>query len=276
MKPQQMDSWNGWWLIHRFDRYFDADDPLPDFDPHTKKGTGNWAHQLDTPPWVRVLFALARAAGGETQTGYVYTLGNTNKTIGFLHLNLPQVAYLPALYGRLFGKQGGLDRRAVEALWETEFGFQRACEQGHLGTAALEPKDLRKYMPRRRQPGKLPKQPKKDKDHVAFHIYQTWIIAMLSNNEKLLQLAQDAAEALHHHATGGGGTTTKAKQAVEKDTLAAGARRAFIDGLTALVEKDCTHAQRFDRLVEEIVRMPSSDFPLLLTLIRFKYALLNC
>lgn len=273
-KPQQIDSWNGWWLMHRLHPDFDTEDPLVDFMPGIKAATLGWTHQLETPPWGQVMFALARVAGGKPLTAYVYTFGNTNKTIGFIRLDLPQVSSLPALYERLFGFSGGLNRSAIEIMWDTEMGFTRACEQGYIGTQAMEPRALRKYMPDHRSPGILPKPPKGEADAITFRIYQTWIIAML-NNEQLLALAGDAARALSEHAGSAKRALATQKRAVE-NVLSASTRTAFVEGLTSILEEDCTHASLFDTLVTQVVKMPSSDFPLLMTLLRFKYALANC
>ena len=270
LKPQQIDTWNGWWLMHCFDPYFNPDDALADFQPDTKTGAGKWASQLNTPPWGRVLFALAHSIADVPLTSYVYSLGNTNATIGFIRLDLPQVAYLPQLYERLFGFPGGLNRSAIEKLWETEFGFRRACEQGFIGARALEPKALRKYMPDPRNPGRLPKKPKKESDEITFRIYQTWIIAML-NNEDLLAQAQRAAEALHDFSK----QAKRGKQThktMVNEVLSAGGRRAFVEHLIPIVEEDGTHKELFNELVHSVVKMPAGNVPLFLALLRFKYA----
>src|SRR5690606_2094102 len=174
------------------------DDPLRDFpngeqDEPGKNNKGQ--HAFGTPPWIKVIFALARENAADAQISYVYSFGQTNTTIGFICLDLPEVSRLPDLYQRLFGKHDQRDRGNLEAMYETQFGFATACQQGAIGLRAIEPKNLRKCMPVRRDPGALPKTPKKESDDITFKIYQTWIIAML-NNDDLLRQAQQAAEAL--------------------------------------------------------------------------------
>jgi hypothetical protein len=272
-QPSQMDSWNGWWLIHRFSDTYDEDDPTAGFLPSTKKGTGAYRLKLDTPPWSRVLFALAFGTQGARQIAYVYSLGNTNKTLGFLQIDLPEVYGLPALYRHLFAAQDALTAEEIATLWETEFGFERACQQGVLGTRSLEPKHLRKYMPTRRDAGTLPNAPHNESDHVTFRIYQTWIIAMLSNNEELLAFAEESANALHEAARPSGSKTTNQRQVDE--VLKAGSRKPFVEAITAVVERDGTHAKALNRLVHAVMTMPATDVPLFLSLLRFKYAYLN-
>ena len=278
LKPYQIDSWNGWWLIHRAHKDFQRSDPLRDFpltaseEPVLKNGVAAFG----TPPWVRVLFALAGLEDLRQQTAYVYSFGQTNTTIGFVQLDLPKVRSVSRLYERLFGERPEfVGRRQFERLYETAFGFRRACEMGRIGVRAIEPNKLRDFMPVRGSQNKLPKAPsgkEQAEQEVTFATYQTWIIAML-NNEQLLAFADEAAEALHEYAGAGERGKTPNQRAVEEGVLNAGHRRAFIDGLTEILNKDGTHAAAFNRLVEEVVKMPASDFPMLLTLIKFKYAL---
>jgi len=278
LKPYQIDSWNGWWLIHRFSKTFKTSDPLRDFpsgypeEPPIKNGVAAFS----TPPWIRLLFALALRDDTRQQTIYVYSFGQTNTTIGFVQLDLPEVRSLPPLYERLFGKTPAfVERGQFVRLYEPAYGFRRACEMGNIGLRALEPGKLRDFMPVRGSKNQLPTPPSgknQQEQAVTFAIYQTWIIAML-NNEDLLAFADETAEALYAYAGAAGRGKTTHLRAVEEGVLKATHRRAFIDGLTEILEKDGAHAETFDRLVTEVVKMPASDFPLLLTLIRFKYAL---
>ena len=280
LKPYQIDSWNGWWLIHRFDEDFASSDPLRDFPLHSpdEPVLKNGVAAFSTPPWARVLFALAGLEGARQQTAYVYSFGQTNTTVGFVQLDLPKVRSVSRLYERLFGRRPEfVGRRQFERLYETAFGFRRACEMGRIGVRAIEPNKLRDFMPVRGSKNKLPKAPSgktQAEQEVTFATYQTWIIAML-NNEQLLAFADEAAEALHEYAGAGKRGKTINPRAVTEGVLGASHRRAFIEGLTEILNKDGTHAAAFNRLVEEVVKMPTSDFPLLLTLIKFKYALRN-
>ncbi len=272
LKPYQIDSWNGWWLIHRFDEMFDPGDPLRDLPelPEEKNGKA----EFRTPPWVRVLFALAGRSQSKPQIAYVYSFGQSNTTVGFVRIDLPAIRGLPDLYERLFGKTPAfVGRRQFIGMYETAFGIRRACELGSIGLRAIEPNKLRDFMPLRGSKNALPSTPsgkKREEQEVSFAIYKTWIIAML-NNEELLKIADEAATALRNLASPGKRAKTTNARSVE-EALKATHRRAFIEGLTAILERDETYADVFVRLVRETVLMPVSDFPLLLTLIRFMYA----
>jgi hypothetical protein len=222
-----------------------------------------------------VIFALAGLEVAPQQTAYVYAFGQTNTTLGFVQLELPEARRLTQFYERLFGRRPEfVNREKFIQMYEPAYGFQGACEKGSIGLRALEPRQLRDFMPVRRSKNLLPQPPSGKNQHeqeVTFAIYQTWIIAML-NNEDLLAFADEMAGALHAYATSDSRGKMTSLRTVE-GVLESTHRRAFIDGLTDILKKDSTHAETFDRLVTEVVKMPSNDFPLLLTLIRFKYAL---
>lgn len=274
MPGNQIETWNGQWLRHRFSQHYDARRPLRDWKPDVKPGP-----RLNTADWVRVVFALARALDGAERPAlaYVYSFGQTNKTIGFVQLDLPSVSNLYDLYVRLFGMptaMDGLDPRAVfEQFYATEFSVYRACQEGTIGVRALEPKALRQYMPG--GDTRLPKPPTSDAAEkvVPYRIYQTWIVAMLHSNEKLLDLAQRTADALVAYTHSDDRAKATGQRTVENEVLKASRLRDFVDKLTKVVDgSSAEDAALFDGLVQEMMRMSGSDVPLLLTLIRFKYA----
>ncbi len=94
--------------------------------------------------WSRLFFNLSHTLGDRTLTGYVFSLGQTNKTIGFLPFYFHQARNLIYHYRQLFGENAAIkDSRA----YETMFGihFSRACELGAIGLQALQPGDLKTY-----------------------------------------------------------------------------------------------------------------------------------
>lgn len=260
--PHQTETWNGWWLTHRFSDLYNEKRPLLTFDPAMGKKGGD--PKLNTQDWIKVIFALA-GLRDEPITAYVYSFGQENSTIGFIQLALPEMASYRDLYEQLFGG-GDLNTQEALRLYDTEYGFRQACERGRIGLRAIEPKDLRKYF----SSGKKLNATKSEKKQTLYNHYQTWIIAMLSNNEDLLNFAQETAEALRTFAASGEGSTTGRGRKAEA-ALKASNRIAFIDALTAILEEDSSRAQQFDQLVDEVCKMPASDFPLLQTLIKFKY-----
>lgn len=272
LKPYQIETWNGWWLQVATHRSFDPAYPfavLGRVAPDEPKKNSKGQHAFSTSPWIKVLFALERIEAATAQMAYVYSFGQTNTTVGFIRLDLPQLNRLSHLYELLFGKHHRGDRKGLIDLYETEFGFKTACEQGVIGLRAVEPKKLRQYMPTRRGAGKQPKLPKKETHEITFNIYRTWIIAML-NNDDLLKLTDETAKALYEVAGQGQRGKTTHKRIVEQ-VFEARNKKTFIEHLTAVLEADNSHKEIFHNVVQQAVKMPATDVPLFITLLRFQY-----
>lgn len=273
LKPMQINTWNGQWLAYRFGRNYS---PGVSIDLSVKENKTSGMYELTTQSWVQILFALA-AHYRETQTeelvAYVYNLGQTNSTFGFVRLNLPEVRRPVHLYQILFPTPEGQQPKDFEALYETQFSFIKACEMGDVGLRSIQPEKLQEFMPSRYDSGKIPAKPKSNDDGITFQIYQTWIIAML-NNKDLLDEAEQVAKALHafrEKATRG----KKTHDTLVKNVLSAGSRKKFIDELTSIVEEEGEEKELLNNLVANIVTMPLRNVPLFLSLLRFKYAYLS-
>ncbi len=267
----QIESWNGWWISHRLGRSLDERRPFRNFeatDKLKKKGSG---FRLDTQDWVKVLFALARRFGSRTLTVYVFTFGNTNQTVGFRQVYLDEVNRFVDLYIHLFGEADGIDDPSkLAALYQTEFGFRTACMMGTIGLRAIQPNKLRDFIPKRATLVKKPKPPIKDHQRLTFHLYLTWIIAML-NNKDLKSLAEECARILRKHAESGTKARTSRQREAEQ-VLKATSKRTFISALIEILpEKPEKDRNSLNNLVDAVLAIPASDVPLLLTLIRFKY-----
>ena len=56
------------------------------------------------------------------------------------------------------------------------------------------------------------------------------------------------------------------------DLLESGQRRQLIERMAAFVEASPEQAELFDEIGDTIVRMPATDFPLFMALLKLKYA----
>ncbi len=257
----KVDTWNGVWLEHRFDEYFNPALPKANFQPVGSDGT------MERPDWTDIVFALAAQFPQETLTGYMYSFGQMNKTVGFVRLALPEVGRFKQ---HLFGNLPPEQRERVKALYKTQYGVSAAVERfSVLGLQALEPKDLRKFMRENNAAFTLKND---DKSQLTYKIYIAWISAML-NNQQLLELAQEAAQMLHTYTTGSkGGKTDRGNRVNE--LLDSTNRKRCIDALTEIVNDDVSVAPVCDKLVHALMTdIPLDNAPLFVTLIRFKYAL---
>src|SRR5690606_127708 len=144
LKDKQIETWNGHWLHHVFGKYYDPGnkDAGLRFEPQIVLGK----LAIPTIDWVQVIFALSRKYSNEVLTAYAYKLFQTNTTLRFITLYLPQVNRLIKLKEQLFVLPAdGRNQREFEQLYSTFFNFKNACKFGMIGLQTLEPDKLREY-----------------------------------------------------------------------------------------------------------------------------------
>ena len=274
MRGNQIDTWNGQWLAHVLHKDFLKEHPLLDFNgvETTKDGT----MELKTQSWLKVLFGIAYQFPEITLTGYIFSLGQTNRTVGFIPFILPQINKPIHLYKKLFGENEYLkNSKQIESLYGSELSFVKCCEMGSIGIKALEPKGLRSYIfPTKDGDVKYPNYKKTDDiQKISFNTYITWILAMLKN-DSLWDKAETYAQALVEF-EGGAKSAKKDRVNDVVKIMSAPHRKAFIDALTTLVEKSDTQPTIFLELAEQVDKMPADNFSYFLTLVRFRYAYLK-
>lgn len=275
VKDKQIETWNGHWLSHAFSRKYNPEDPWESFRPETNEVQGKVA--IPTQLWSGVLFALTLKYPKQEITAYCYNLSQTNTTLGFINLQLPKVRKMHQLRNEIFIRTSEtvIEEEQINQL-KPHFHFKEACKMGVIGLKALEPKDLRKYMPK----GTFTYAGGKDfkfNDQESFHIYQLykiWIIAML-NKKELLELAAKVAQALleyekpNKNKEENRGKTTASHLTTE--IRESRNLKDFIGQLTTLLEKMPEKSSDFKAVVEETLALPIDSFPLFITLVRFEY-----
>lgn len=265
LKGNQIDTWNGRWLTHAFDEYFDPNEPTANFHFDRDLVTKDGSSSISTQRWIDVLFALTQRYPNRLMA-YVYSLAQTNRTIGFVPLELQQVDDLYQWAQRLFQLSPVVrDWTSLRKLYETQYSFARACEQGSIGLAAIEPAKLREYMPGKDRTPSL----KTEADRIQLDIYQLWIIAMLSN-----QALDDAATSLANALLDFVNSDTRGKttyaQAI-KALWTASNRRMFVAALNQMMGKGAASYDVFDAVVTKSHSIPADQFPFFITLVHFRY-----
>ncbi len=268
LKANQIDTWNGVWLVHAFGEDYNPRHPIANFHLDNfidiKDGVGG----IRTQSWVNILFALAEKYQRRLMA-YAYCLSKQNKTIGFVPLELGAVEDMYQLSQRLFQLSPAIrDWQLVTSLYETHYGFARACQLGSIGLAAIEPAKLQDYLPGNDKKINL----KTDAERLQFDIYQLWILAML-NNQELYNAADQLAGALQQYS----GTAKQGKMNLDRqvEKVFVKHRPAFIERLTEILEEAKSAASDYTALFDEAVRqvmlMPVDNFPLFIILVRFRY-----
>lgn len=266
LKGNQINTWNGQWLSHYYDpREYNADMPLAGYNPFNVNKDG--IISIDTQTWTKILIGISKKYRNAQILGYIYSIGQTNTTIGFIPFDLTQIRRPIHLYEKIFGMSNG---RNAESLWGTAIGFKTACTYGAIGIKAMEPKGLRDYIySKGDKVPKQPKTPKNEDEQINFNVYKIWILAML-NNDELWEKSQELAELLNEASSDKDKSiSTKRKNLVET-MLNATNKKQFI-AAAAEVVSFIGKIDEFKGIVKEIHGMPTDNVPYFLTLLRFQY-----
>ena len=266
LKGNQINTWNGQWLSHYYDtREYAADMPLAGYNPFNVNKDG--IISIDTQTWTKILIGISQKYRNAQILGYIYSIGQTNTTIGFIPFNLNQIRRPIHLYEKIFGMSNG---RNAESLWGTAIGFKTACTYGAIGIKAMEPKGLRDYVySKGDKVPKQPKAPKNEDEQINFNVYKIWILAML-NNDELWEKSQELAELLNEASSDKDKSiSTKRKNLVET-MLNATNKKQFIAAAGEIVSF-IGKIDEFKGIVKEIHGMPTDNVPYFLTLLRFQY-----
>ncbi|WP_338875000.1 hypothetical protein WBJ53_05220 [Spirosoma sp. SC4-14] len=272
LKPHQINTWNGWWITNAFREDFEPTDDPFSHQPDVKIDKASGVASLETQKWVGVIFALAHKIP-RPLTSYVYSLSQMNTTVGFIQIQLRDIVeVLRELHRQLFLLREGLSYEKVASLYETEMGFQKACELGAIGVQAIEPESLREYMPGVRGSGKPFKTPKNREDSlwITYKIYETWIDAML-NNRKLLELSEKVAAILIHVSD----PTQRGKKGgsnLVNELTNSTNRNQLIERFARLIDKIPDQHPMLNEIASMIAVMPLTDIPLFIALLKLKYA----
>lgn len=270
LAPNQIDTWNGQWLAHAYNkRYFNKSNPFSNFDPFAQPKNGEL--RIDTQTWVKVVFGLSQVFPDSTLLAYVFSLGQTNKTVGFIPIVLPKVRKVIHLYKKLFGESQYLkDASTIEEVFGKKNSLYRACERGAIGIRALEPNELRDLM--WKSDRKINYKPDDELQVVSFQTYITWILAML-NNEQLLELSQEIVQIfLAYEGTSERGKTTKTR-AIE-NLMKSKSADSFLQELLGVAEEaTAKEGVKLLELIEQVNKLKNDDFKRFLILLKLQYTI---
>jgi len=291
LRGNQINTWNGQWLAFSF-----GEDYRENFDFSFLEQVGIFKSdkdkiEVDTINWSRLFFSISQQFPDESITGYVYSLGQTNKTIGFIPFHFKSGSELKRVYRKLFDNEL---QKVDTKTFETLFGIhiKRACELGTIGLQALRPEGLKKYFA---DPANLKLTPpnikaktgeseeeyeerkgkllEKDREKIIqYQVYKTWLVAMLTKNkEEITDYTQSIAEALHRYRNAA--TKMDRKNLIEKDLFPSKSKKGFLEALTQIIkEADASDLAAFKALRDEIHLMTNEEYGYFVTLLKFDYA----
>ena len=276
LKARQIETWNGQFIYSTFLNSYES--PY-DFNPPIG-GDEEESGVLSIPtiPWIKLIFALSKVFPKISFIGNAYVLSKINSSYGFVKVFLPEIRKIYELRDEIFLNQSDtiLSDEEINSL-SSFYNFKEACKLGTIGLKSIEPAKLREYMPKGSVLYAQGKEYKfsNEESYTNYKLFKIWIIAMLNKTE-LLNLASDVAKALSEFELpkpddrGKKVLSTLSQEVRESSNL-----RLFIDKLTEVLNHAPANADVFKNVVEEVLKMPSDNFPLFVTLIRFEYAYLK-
>ena len=292
LAPNKINSWNGQWLNYAYSKkYRENFDFASLTNQQVFKQEKSGTIVIETIKWSKLFFNISRQFSDQILIGYIYSLGQTNKTLGFFPFHFKQAQTIKDFYKLLFGENNAIRDSAVyEDIYGTH--IKRACELGVMGLHALQPKGLKQYFAEGKKPDfkktkitqkrgedenayKISEEKASLKDKgkvILFRTYKTWLVAMITKNkEEMIDYTKDIASALHSYRAND--TKTVAKNLVEKELLVAKSKKKFIDALVEIVKNiQKEHLEVFKELKNRVHLMTSEDFGYFVVLLRFDYA----
>lgn len=268
LAPNQIDTWNGQWLAHALNkRHFNKKNPLSNFEPFVALKGGEI--RIDTQKWPKVIFGLAQHFPNKKILSYVFSLGQMNKTVGFIPILLSNVSRLISLYKELFGENEFLkNARMFEDIFSNKNSLYRACERGAIGIKALEPKAIKDLM--WNSDKKLNYKSNDNVHIVSFQTYITWILAML-NNKELYELSKEIVNVfLNFEGTAERGKSTKSR-AIE-NLMKSKSAVGFLQELLDVVDKATSEeALKLQELIVHVNDLSNDNFKRFLILLKLQY-----
>lgn len=264
MRGNQVNTWNAQWLAY----YYNKDEFRERFDfirllDQKIFETSTDKIEVNTIPWSRLFFRIGQRFPDQTFMGYVYSHGQTNKTVGFIPFHFRSGNRLVEVYHELFAPENRIEKKDFEDLFGLH--IKRACELGSVGLQALRPEKLKKYFTNNRPAFK------KTEEIPLYHVFKTWLVTMLSKNkEELLKHTSTIAAKLIRYRKEG--SKTDRKNLIEEKLLGTRQQKVFLEELTNLI-KDVVDDDRgfFKDLRNDVYLMTPEEYGYFVALLKFDY-----
>lgn len=290
LRGNQINTWNGQWLNFAFSMDYEENPDFGYLSNYDIFFQDEKLIQVNTIFWAKFYFNLSEKLSDEMVMAYIYSLGQTNKTMGFIPFRFHHGRSIISIYKVLFGENDAL---AQKEDYERMFGIhiKRACELGAIGLQALEPKGLREYFDKAKMPdfSTITVTVKRDETHeafeerkqktnkinyekiISFRTYKTWLLAMITKNKQEdLHYSEEVAIALKKYRD----DAKKRDRAnlIENELLQAKTKKQFLDGLANLIKDvDTNLLETFKTLRDKVHIMTAEDFGYFVVVLKFDY-----
>lgn len=301
IRGNQIEAWNAQWLNFSFDKKIYREDYDFAYLHNMESFTVNEnVIEVKTINWNKLFFSISSFVDKSSILVYVYSLGQTNTTIGFIPFHFESGLRIKSFYKKLFGENEALHQAKD---YENLFGLElkKACSYGIIGLHALEPKKLRdkygnfttlnltkpKVNPKRGETEEAFEKRKskaiqKDYDNIiTYRTYKTWLLAMITKNkEESLEYTNEVAKALLAYREKA--EKNDRKNLIQSELLVTTSKKKFINALVQIIEgvkKDINTNKATDNdlkiyktLRDRVHMMSAEDFGYFVVLLKFDYA----
>jgi len=292
LRGNQIVTWNGQWIGFKFDKRFISDfnfNTLISINAIEKNET---VIEVKTIDWSKLFFSLSNKFPNENIVAYIFALGQTNKTIGFIPFQLKSGRKLHQVYQTLFPEDFLVNATDFEALFGKH--IKRACELGNIGLQALEPQNLSKYFAdpsnlnlikpdlskkSNEGEGDFEKRKmdllKKDRENIiTFQTYKTWLTAMISKNKtEVSDYTREIAASLVQYREGA--RKMDRKNLLEKKLFATKRKTEFMEALIEIISDESVEMEIVEKikdLRDRVHLLSQEDFVYFILLLKFDYA----
>lgn len=259
-------TWNGQWIEFYYNKRFRKDFDFNDFVNRgaIKKDDAKATIEIQTIEWSKLFFSLSNKFPSVSKTAYVFAIGQTNKTVGFIPFQFKKGRLLHQIYQQLFGEE---NYKTNVSDFENLFGkhIKRACELGNIGLQALEPKNIAKNFQKDTSKIKL--------DQITFQTYKTWLIAMISKNKtEISEYTRDIATSLVNYRKGG--RKNDRKNLLEKEFFKT-SKKEFLKAIDKIVSDDTVEMEIVEKMnsLRNYIHFTNKDeFSYFILLLKFDYS----
>lgn len=265
LSGNKINSWNGQWLSYSLGKDF-----RPDFDFTTLSNIGFFKLDkkdgvvINLSKWTEVFFSLSYSLPNKTLNSCICSLGDVNKTIGFIPIYLKSGKKIREVFKHLFHSEKAFENKEFQSLFGKR--FKEACEFGNIGLQALRPDDLKDYMYREKNISF-----KTEEDTINYQAYKTWLVAMLSKNkEEVLQYTEEIAQMLVSYSNEG--TKTGRRNFIKDKLLLSTSKFQFLNHLSDLIgEMNDVKKEKIRVLRNDVYLMNDEECKYLITLLKFDF-----
>lgn len=270
LRGNQINSWNGQWLTYKFGKNYSTDINFLDLEQERIFKVDSTLAEVNTVNWSNLFFSLSNQFPERTMNAYIYSFGQTNKTIGFIPIYLKEGRRLKDVFKQLFHTETPFETKEFQSLFGMH--IKRACELGNIGLHALRPDSLKKYMEESRNIPFSKDEEKRKEQILIYQSYKTWLIAMMSKNkEQITDYTLELAKLILRYRDNAKGNT--GKNLIEKELFGAKTKRNFISALVEMISvTDGEDLEKLKKLKDEVHLMTNEEFGYFSTLLKFDYA----